>query len=177
MISPPLEFTTTRLHLRPFLPTDATSVFAYASDVRVTKYMDWLTHTHLSDSESFIQTAIDERNSGDQYTWAIADLESGHLMGAISCSTIKHKVSFGYVLAHDNWHKGYASEAAETLTGWIIAQPEVHRVWAVCDIENVGSAKVLAKIGFTEEGKLAKWEVRPNLPGMPVRDVRVFALT
>lgn len=73
---PPLEFTTKRLRLRPLLLSDAPSVFAYASDDRVTKYMDWSTHTEISEAEAFIQTAIEERKSGNEYTWGIADLHN-----------------------------------------------------------------------------------------------------
>ena len=48
------------------------------------------------------------------------------------------------------------TEVVRAVTDWALAQPEVHRVWAVCDVENLASARVMEKAGMAREGKLRR---------------------
>ena len=57
---------------------------------------------------------------------------------------------------------------------WAIAQPDVHRVWAVADLENVASQRVLEKAGMVREGVLRRWMLVPSQGKVP-RDVWCFA--
>ena len=66
------------------------------------------------------------------------------------------------------------TEALEPLVNWAIAQPDIYRVWAVCDIENLASARVLEKLGMTREGRLHRWLVHPNISDEP-RDCFCYA--
>jgi [ribosomal protein S5]-alanine N-acetyltransferase len=61
------------------------------------------------------------------------------------------------------------------VSGWLLAQPGIFRVWAVCDVENAGSARALEKARFQQEGILRRWIVHPNRAAEP-RDCRVYAL-
>lgn len=175
MIAPPMEFQSERLDLRRLRIEDTDSVFEYASDPEVTRLMDWPMHQDRSESLEFIQRTSQEWDAGDQYSWAITLPTSEELVGVVSCTRISHKVSFGYTLARKHWSHGYATEAAKVIVNWLSSNPAVFRVWAVCDIENTASANVLTKSGLSNEGILRAWEVRPNLPGAPIRDVYVFA--
>lgn len=76
-------------------------------------------------------------------------------IGSIGARFREYKVDIGYVLARSHWKKGYMTEAVSVLTDWILAQPVVFRLWAVCDVENRGSARVLEKAGFEHEGASA----------------------
>jgi RimJ/RimL family protein N-acetyltransferase len=49
----------------------------------------------------------------------------------------------------------------------------VHRVWAVVDVENTRSARVLEKIGMTREGTLRAWAAMPAFASP--RDVYCYA--
>jgi RimJ/RimL family protein N-acetyltransferase len=53
------------------------------------------------------------------------------------------------------------------VSDWVLAQPEIHRVWAVCDVDNLASARVMEKSGMEREGRLRRWAVHPNLSGGP----------
>ena len=66
------------------------------------------------------------------------------------------------------------TEALQPLVNWVINQPEIYRVWAVCDCENLASARVLEKIGMTREGVLRRWLIHPNLSDVP-RDCLCYA--
>jgi [ribosomal protein S5]-alanine N-acetyltransferase len=50
----------------------------------------------------------------------------------------------------------------------------VFRIGAVCDVENIGSARVLEKSGFVREGLLRRWLLHPNISDEP-RDCFSYA--
>jgi [ribosomal protein S5]-alanine N-acetyltransferase len=64
-------------------------------------------------------------------------------------------VELGYALARAYWGRGFATEAGTAVVAWALERPEIHRVWAVCDAENVASARMLEKLGMRREGPLA----------------------
>ncbi len=66
-------------------------------------------------------------------------------------------------------------EALEPVVGWWLSQPTVFRVWATCDVDNRGSARVLEKSGFQLEGTLRRWELHPNISEEP-RDSLCYAI-
>ena len=68
------------------------------------------------------------------------------------------------------------SEAASAVVSWAMAQPEIYRVWATCHPDNIASARVLEKAGLTFEGRLSRWEARPNL-GEEAGDCLVYSAT
>jgi RimJ/RimL family protein N-acetyltransferase len=84
-----------------------------------------------------------------------------------------HRAELGYVLARDWWGRGFMTEAARAAVEWALGQPGIVRVWAVTDVDNHGSARVLEKIGMQREGLLRRWIVHPNLSPEP-RDCWCF---
>jgi len=65
-------------------------------------------------------------------------------------------------------------EAARAVLTAAAAQPELHRIWAVCDVENMVSARVLEKIGMLREGILRRWVIHPNVSSEP-RDALCYS--
>jgi RimJ/RimL family protein N-acetyltransferase len=51
------------------------------------------------------------------------------------------------------------TEAAQAVVTWALARPGIHRVGAVTDVDNHGSARVLEKIGMQREGQLRRCQV------------------
>lgn len=86
------------------------------------------------------------------------------------------RVEIGYVLARAFWNHGYITEAAQAMVDWALRQPEIFRVWAVCDVDNVASSRVLEKIGMRREGVLRRWIIHPNMSAEP-RDCYCYAIT
>lgn len=66
------------------------------------------------------------------------------------------------ILTQSAWGKGYATEAAKTLVAWLRKQPEIYRIWAICDAEHDASARVLEKSGFVREAVIRNWCRFPN---------------
>jgi [ribosomal protein S5]-alanine N-acetyltransferase len=165
---------TRRLRLR--LPTleDAAGVAAYASDPDVARYVSWPLHRSLADAETFLTYAIGAIEKDIEHNWVIVDRATSSVAGTIGLRVQAHRRELGYALARRWWGRGVATEAAEAVVAWALAQVGVFRVWAVCDVDNVASARVLEKIGMQREGRLARWAVLPNLGGV-ARDCWCYA--
>lgn len=127
---------TQRLYLRPFRLDDAASVFGYASDLDVTRYMEWPTHANVSESATFIRLAQQDSGTTVDRTWAVVLRSTSELIGAASCHPNGHRATFGYVLAKHVWGNGYATEAASAIVALLERNSSIARIWATCDVES-----------------------------------------
>lgn len=175
-LNPPQTFETQRLRLRQPKLTDAPDIFnKYTQDEEVTQYNTWKPHTNLEETKQFVQTCVDNWGTGKSFPWVIEDKTTQDLMGMIEIHPDDFKVSLGYVLARTYWGNGYMTEAAQSVVNWLLAQPHIFRVWAVTDVENRGSARVLKKIGMQYEGTLRRWIRHVNISDEP-RDALIYAI-
>jgi len=169
----PEVLTTHRLQLRRPRITDAEDVFAYASDIDVTHFMDWPNHKTMSTVVDWLSACTSLWESGAEFTWLITPRYEERVIGAISLRVVEYKADFGYVLNRQFWGRGLGTEAASAIVDLAASVDGVYRVWATCDIENVASARVLEKVGLVREGILRRWARRPNISSVP-RDALVY---
>ena len=66
------------------------------------------------------------------------------------------------------------TEVLSEVADWALRQSSIFRIDAVCDVDNVGSARALEKSGFSREGVLRRWLVHPNVSDEP-RDCYSYA--
>jgi RimJ/RimL family protein N-acetyltransferase len=92
---------------------------------------------------------------------------SCQLIGMIELRMHGTHADLGYGIARAYWGQGYATEAAQAVVDWSFSQPEIYRVWTVCDVDNLASVRVLEKVGMQREGILRRWLVRPTLGPEP----------
>jgi ribosomal-protein-alanine N-acetyltransferase len=176
MNPPPESLTTTRLFLRKPRPEDAPLIFtAYAQDSEVTRYLTFRPHRDVKEAHAAIERFIEAWRSGKSYCWLMFRRDSNELVGAISARQ-DQGVNLGYLLARPFWGQGFMSEALEAIVEWALRNPVVFRVWAVCDLENEASARLLERNGFHQEGVLRRWSLHPNVSDIP-RDCYCYART
>jgi RimJ/RimL family protein N-acetyltransferase len=175
MIRAPKIIETKRLFLRKPRVRDARAVLeAYASDPEATRYLTFRPQFDIGETKRFLRQARAFWNREAVFTWAITLKGGGRLVGMIDARVESCHLTLGYVLARQYWNMGYMSEAVAAVTEWGLAQGTIHRVWAVCDIENTASARVLEKVGMVREGILHRWVVLPNRSTIP-RDCYCYA--
>lgn len=58
------------------------------------------------------------------------------------------QVKVGYDFLESAWGKGYATEAVEGLVDWAFHVKAVEKVTAETDLNNIGSIRVLEKLGM-----------------------------
>jgi [ribosomal protein S5]-alanine N-acetyltransferase len=157
-MKPPATFEMARLRLRPAVLDDASIMFAtWARDPEVSRYVTWPPHRSVDDRRDFLRYGADGRAKSGPFNWAIVLREDHRLIGTVELRPQSHRVELGYVLARAYWGRGLMSEAVRVLVDWALDQPDIHRVWAVCDADNPASARVLEKAGLEREGKLRRW--------------------
>ena len=171
----PERFTTARLILRRPEETDAEAVFEYGSDPEVARFADWPRLTSIDEARGAAARAALRWASGGEYGWRITVAPDDTPVGGVACSFDGDRAEFGFLVHRKLWGRGYATEAAGAVFGWMTSLPALHRIQATCDIENVASARVLEKLGLRRERVLQDWTVRPNLPGKPMRDAFLYS--
>jgi [ribosomal protein S5]-alanine N-acetyltransferase len=174
-VKPPATIDTARLRLRPPTMDDAPAIFTtYASDPEATRYVSFRTHLSAAEAREYVEQCAAGWAGNGPFTWAIVLREEGRLAGMIDIRPQGHRVELGYILGREYWGRGYMTEVVRAVSDWALAQPEVHRVWAVCDVDNLASARVMEKAGMEREGRLRRWALHPNISATP-RDFLCYA--
>lgn len=175
-MKPPRGFDTPRLRLRPPDLQDADVIFEeYARDPEVTRYLTWRPHKTIVTTLDFLRHCSDDWEGKSRFSYAVVRKDDDHLIGMAELRIDDHGANLGYVLARPYWGNGYATEAVSSLVQWAMSQASFHRVWAICDIENLASARVLEKAGMQREGILRRFVLHPNAGDTP-RDCMCYSL-
>jgi len=175
-MKPPKQMETERLTLRKPRRDDAPAIFsAYAQDTEITRHMTWRPHKNVEETYRVVELMLKLWDEGKDYSYVITLKNSDSAIGMIAMHPEGFKVAIGYVLARGYWNKGYITEAALTVTNWLLKQPDIYRVFATCDIENIASARVMEKVGMQREGILRRYIIHPNVSVEP-RDSYIYAI-
>lgn len=167
---------TERLLLREARLSDYDDIHAYAIDPEVVRFMDWGPNTPEATAQALGGwVAMSAQWPRDEVNLVVELLETGRAIGAIRL-TIQSKANrtadFGYTLNKDYWRRGIGIEAASAIVETAFTRLGLHRVFATCDVQNVGSYKIMEKLGMRREGTLLEnQEVRGRW-----RDTHVYAL-
>lgn len=159
----PILFESDRLLFRNFHLSDKDAVHGYASDPSVTRMTYWGPYTP-SETESFLRRAIRGVSETPRsfYDLAIVAKERGPLSPPVGGCKLhvtdrqNREAEIGYYLEQKSWNRGFASETARALLSFGFSRLGLHRMVALCFVENRGSAHVLEKIGMTREGTYRK---------------------
>lgn len=176
MINPPKILKTERLRLRKVKPADAEAIFReYAQDPEVTKYVSWQAHQNLDETRDYVRACLLAWDTGKAFNWVIENREENQPMGMIIARVNPEKWELGFVLGRRYWGQGYMTEALKAVIDWAQRRGGIYRVWAVCDIDNLASARVMEKAGMQREGILKRWSIHPNMSAEP-RDSYCYAI-
>jgi [ribosomal protein S5]-alanine N-acetyltransferase len=172
----PGEFRTERLVLRPIALEDSGPIFeAYAQDAEVVRFLTWRPHRGRADTDAYIAGCIATPPAVAR-TYVLTGGEDAGVRGALDLRRLApHRLEFGYVPARRWWGQGLMTEALTEVSRWALRQESVFRIGAVCDVENIGSARVMEKAGLVREGVLRRWLVHPNIGDEP-RDCFSYAM-
>jgi RimJ/RimL family protein N-acetyltransferase len=173
---PPEVLLTKRLILRPPRSSDAAPIFhSYAQEPEVTRYVIWEPHKSVQETERFVADCVTAWEGDVRFPWVISWQETDELIGMVEMRINGFKADVGYVIARPFWGQGVATEALRPVVKWALEQESIYRVWALCDTENIGSARVLEKVGMQKEGLLRRYSLHPNISREP-RDSYCYAV-
>jgi RimJ/RimL family protein N-acetyltransferase len=176
MRRPETTWETARLVARPPVLEDAQVLFErYACEPAVAKYMTWRPHRDLEETLEFVRRCERVWGDGSAFPWSLWMKSSGEFVGLLEIRVRGGAVDLGYALSPRWWRQGLMSEALRAVVQWALAQPEIYRVWATCDIANAASARVLERAGMEREGVLRRWLVHPSISEEP-RDCLCYSI-
>jgi len=150
---PTLE--TSRLILRPFTLGDAADVKRLAGDFSIADTTQNIPHPYEDGmAEQWIGRHQEDYNAGKGLTFAIADRNGGHLIGAISLMKIEseHQAELGYWIGKPFWNRGFCTEAGAAILRYAFLSLGLNRVHVSHMSRNPASGRVIRKLGFTHEG-------------------------
>jgi [ribosomal protein S5]-alanine N-acetyltransferase len=177
LTNPPEIIETKRFRLRKPALQDAEDIFLkYAQDPEVTKYLTWRPNRNVQETRNFLEACLRAWDDGKSFHWVIEQKADHELLGMITARVDDQKWELGYVLARSYWGKGYMTEVLKRLVDWAIKQKEIYRVWSVCDVDNLASARVMEKAGMKREGILCRWSMHPTISDKP-RDSYCYSIT
>ena len=175
-MNPPERLETDRLLLRKPRMEDAPAIFeGYAQDPEVTRYLVWKPHKNVQETEQFLSACKELWQTRKDFAYAITLKENGKLIGMFGLHPMNLKIEVGYGMARPYWGKGFMTEVLRAVIEWALAQPDIFRVQAFCDVDNLGSARVMEKADMVREGLLRRYVLHPNISNEP-RDVYLYAI-
>ncbi len=154
--------TTPRLILREFADDDWPAVLAYQSDPQYLRYYSWSERTP-EDVQHFVERFVEQQQAQPRTKFQLAIILRAEERLIGNCGLRLEadgpgKAEIGYELAPGYWRRGLATEAAHAMIDFGFGELRLHRISAWCIAENVGSARVLEKLGMRQEGYVRESE-------------------
>lgn len=167
------EIETDHLILREIMPEDTDAIYAIFSDDEVTRYYDLVTMRRRKEAEELIDFFDQRFESESMIRWGITRKADDVVIGTCGYVLLhKHRGEIGYDLRRSEWRKGIMSEAIDAIVDFGFHEMGLQRVEALVMPENVASARLLRKLGFTEEGTLRDYDHFKSA----FHDMRCFSL-
>ncbi len=160
---------TERLALRDFEPSDFDDVHAYSSDYENVKHMMFGPNTPEQTREYLEKQCAAEREANPRmhYNLALQRKEDGKVLGGISLHMNWRRDDgiLGVIINRQYAGQGYVTEALAGALHYFFNGLKLHRVHAVCDVNNTGMIHVFEKVGFRNEGRMVqRGKNRPEAP-------------
>jgi RimJ/RimL family protein N-acetyltransferase len=149
---------TARLVIRTFEPRDAGAWIAMVNDPEVNRF---LPPSPDATMEIFLE-AIERRHAMEReigYTmWAVEDKATGTFLGQCGIRPVDEgagpEIDLAYHYTRGSWNKGYATEAVIAVLAYGLGPVGLDCIMAVAMPENVGSWRVMEKVGMRYQGRV-----------------------
>lgn len=145
---------TPRLTLRPHTDKDADDIYAYASDPEWRRFLP-LPEPYLKEHAVEHIEKILSRDREQHPTWAVCI--GPHVVGGVNMRFFAgHRIAeIGYGVSRSYWGRGITVEALNAIISSAFdCYPQLVRVRARANTENLGSRRVMEKLGMSLEGQL-----------------------
>ncbi len=143
------------MRIRELTAGDEPGVLGWASDDDVTGDLPFGPESSVAE---WIAAAGADAAATPRTSWTLAvDAGDERAVGVVVMSIdSRHdaRAEIGFVVRPDRRGQGIATAAVGSLVELAFRDQGLHRLWAVCHPDNVGSRRVLERNGFELEGRL-----------------------
>jgi Acetyltransferases, including N-acetylases of ribosomal proteins len=140
--------TTRRLLLRRATWHDLEDIHSVMSDPDAMRFWSRLPHATLEETRTWFPGALLQFDNPNMDERVI--VLSGRVVGYMG---IWNMPEFGFILHHDFWGSGYATEAAEAIIPKLFSDHPIEHLTADVDPRNSASLRLLHKLGFVITGR------------------------
>jgi RimJ/RimL family protein N-acetyltransferase len=163
MFAPDWPIETQRLLLRPFEPTDLDALYEIHAHEGNARYLYNEPRTRQQVGELLERKTRGSAlaREGEWLSAAAVLRATGELVGDVSllwASELHRQGEIGFIVHPAHQGQGYATEAVRPLLAFAFATLGLHRVCGRVEPRNVGSTRVLEKIGMRREAHLVENE-------------------
>jgi len=151
---------TKRLVLRKLTLDDAKDLFEFASDPEVAKYVPWEPYKSIDDAVNFLKFTLEQYEKKQPARWGIVYKENNKLIGScgfVDWNPSHFRAEIAYALSRDYWGKGLMTEAVKEVIRFGFEKMNLNRIQAMCIPENIGSYRVMEKVGMKYEGLIREY--------------------
>jgi RimJ/RimL family protein N-acetyltransferase len=142
--------------LRKLRRSDAAPIQRHANNRDIARFLPRLPSPYTMDeARKWITTTSRLARQGKAYNFGIEDGESGEIVGMIGLRNVNRhdrNAEIGYWVGKSFQRRGYAGEALRLILRFALGELRLVRVYAVVHQQNIGSIRLLEKIGFVREG-------------------------
>src|SRR3954464_1614621 len=142
--------------LRPVTLADWSAVHSWASLPQFCRFQPWGPNSE-AESRAHVQAAIDAWSRTPRQRWVYLACLDGRPIGSgeVRIHSRGHRQGeIAYGVHPSLWGRGLGTGIGHALLAIGFAELDLHRVHATCDPRNLGSARVLRRLGMTYEGRL-----------------------
>jgi ribosomal-protein-alanine N-acetyltransferase len=151
--------TTQRLRLDPFEESHIPGLYALNSDPEVMRYITGRPET-LEETTAVVERVKARWAEWGFSWWSFIELTSNEIIGAGCIQYLgrdrANPLEIGWRLRKDKWKQGLASEAAQRMAGFAFDSLNAPLLCAVCQQENLASARVMQRLGMRYRG-VERW--------------------
>jgi len=143
-------FETERLLVRHYSPADADIFFLLNGNPEVMRYIRPV--KSREETDLFFEEIIQYSKNKPAYgRMAVIERKSNAFVGSFAIIPIEgtDKMQLGYALLRQSWGKGYATELSIAGIQYVFTKTALTEIFAVTEVPNLASQKVLLKAGFT----------------------------
>lgn len=153
----PVELHTKRLWLREWIPGDVPLIHQMLADPAIEPFHTLASPVTLETVQKILAPTFADQaqNPRKHYGWSIFAKADQAFVGEIGLEGAPARfrsAEIYYTLRTSYWGKGMATEAAQVVAAFAFEQLQLHRLEAGVAISNLGSIRVLEKLGMQREG-------------------------
>ena len=157
----PPEIKSERLLFRPVTELDIAKIHLLNSNEEIARFNTSEIPESIEETKAILESWILEnsKENTQRFTFAIELKNDTQFIGliGITLGKIKYKnAEVWFKFDTKFWNKGYATEALKEILKFGFADLKLHRIEAGCAVENIGSIKVLEKVGMLREAHTRK---------------------
>ena len=150
MLNKQVIFETERLIVRHYTKDDDDNFFLLNGDEEIMRYIR--PAKTRREADLFLSEIIEKYEEDPSVgRWATENKHTGAFVGSFAFIPIEgsaDKMQLGYALLKQNWGKGYATELTIAGIQYVFTKTMLSEIFAVTEIQNTASQKVLLKAGF-----------------------------